>query len=598
MVAKESECTLNNSLLFNAQLPTEHNLILPGNYKIPYEKDMKPKAIIDQVKKDLLLLNAGSLGKEKYSIRLINNNLSNKSNVTESDGTFGYKVTITKSDNLKEILTKNNPSIIVTDKGETIEITFAASISIVPRPVISFNFGEYTIPFVSGLNKTKVADQVRDYLYIDNPMYAGYIESVTITDNKITEMMGKATYRVKLSDDADVEFSEIKINGVTNSGLTYEGVVNITPRPVATVQLSKYEFKKEGASKEMIEKAILADLLLKNDQMMGAYIFSVNLLGTFTPDVYSYLVRFKPNSAVRQIIVRNADGGILLTIDNPDTYGAYALYLSSVKLTENGQSLATYPLIVNVELPFTTRPFGMTAEEYAQDLLDNFKLTKGSPNMELPDLNMWGVKNYLIKNQTQANGEQPEQIALDSYPTVSDLYGYQVISDANTQFSKYYKLVYKDDKRMHLITNDYNNDVIAKLAFKIVKAEKTVTLPTVGVTYNDINTKAALLDSIKKDILADPANKEFFELVAKTGVKPVNSFKVSIITSIAEEGAVLAGAYEYSVAFVQKVTDNIEVSEDGLKKLVVSPAEVEFIFPTDMSYRYGKRKKSDRTRHP
>ncbi|MCD7711796.1 MAG: hypothetical protein LUJ25_03570, partial [Firmicutes bacterium] len=96
----------------------------------------------------------------------------------------------------------------------------------------------------------------------------------------------------------------------------------------------------------------------------------------------SYLVRFKPNSAVRQIIVRNADGGILLTIDNPDTYGAYALYLSSVKLTENGQSLATYPLIVNVELPFTTRPFGMTAEEYAQDLLDNFKLTKGSPNME------------------------------------------------------------------------------------------------------------------------------------------------------------------------------------------------------------------------
>lgn len=175
-------------------------------------------------------------------------------------------------------------------------------------------------------------------------------------------------------------------------------LVNITPRPIAKVKLYKYEFKKEGASDDMIAKAILADLLLKNPDMKGAYISSVILVPAIGRDLYSYTVVFNPNDNIRKIEVSNEDGGLIIPIE----WGGYttATYLRSVRLTDNGQSLAEYPLPINVQLPLWERPFGQTADEYAQDLLNDFRLTPGADRVTVPDLNNWGVKTYLINNET------------------------------------------------------------------------------------------------------------------------------------------------------------------------------------------------------
>lgn len=181
-----------------------------------------------------------------------------------------------------------------------------------------------------------------------------------------------------------------------------------------------------------------------------------------------------------------------------------ATYLRSVRLTDNGQSLAEYPLPINVQLPLWERPFGQTADEYALALLSDFRLTPGADRVTVPDLNNWGVKTYLINNET-STGDVPVRIAGESYPQVSDLYGYEVVTSSNTQFSEYYTLNYTAPSSIHL-TKD-GNDVIAKLALRIVKAKRTLTLPEVNVTYRDINTKVALLDSVKKAVLEDPANR-------------------------------------------------------------------------------------------
>ncbi|WP_288205162.1 MBG domain-containing protein [uncultured Parabacteroides sp.] len=577
-------CSFKNSLLFVTTLPTTHSLAYPGNYQINYEKNMAPNAVIRRIKSDLLVRNAGVLGNETFVVHLINNDLSNKNAIAETDNSFGYKITITKSATLQEIETPANQRINVVDKNTTIEITYSKSIAIVPRPTIDFTFGEYTVQYVKGMTRTQVADKVRDFIYLANPFIAEHITNVQITNNRITENMGTATYRVTLSSELDVIFSEVTVNGQPHSSSTFEGIVNITPRPIAKVKLYKYEFKKEGASNDMIAKAILADLLLKNPDMKGAYISSVNLIPTLSRDVYSYSVIFNPNDNIQKIEVSNEDGGLII----PIVLGGYttATYLRSVRLTDDGQSLAEYPLPINVQLPLWERPFGQTADEYAQDLMNDFRLTPGADRVTVPDLNNWGVKTYLINNET-STGDVPVRIAGESYPQVSDLYGYEVVAGANTQFSEYYTLNYTAPGSIHLTKN--GNDVIAKLALRIVKAKCTLTLPEVNVTYRDINTKIALLDSIKKAVLEDPANEEFFELVAKTGVKPLKSFTVTI-NNIEEEGTTVAKTYTYSVAFVQKVTDNIEIREDGLKTLVVGKAAVVFTFPTDITYRYGKRK--------
>lgn len=577
-------CSFRNSLLFVVTLPTTHSLAYPGNYQIDYEKDMLPNAVIRRLKSDLLVRNAGVLGNETFSVRLINNDLSNKNAIAETDNSFGYKIIITKSATLQEIENPANQRINVVDKGATIEITYSGSIAIVPRPTIDFTFGEYTVQYVKDMTRTQVADKVRDYIYLANPYVAEYITNVEITNNRIREIMGTATYKVTLSTDLDVLFSEVTVNGQPHSSTTFEGTVNITPRPIAKVKLYKYEFKKEGASNDMIEKAIKADLLLKNPDMKGAYISSITLVSTLSRDVYSYTVVFNPNDNIQKIEITKEDGGILIPFE---LWGyTTATYLRSVRLTDNGQSLAEYPLPINVQLPLWERPFGQTADEYAQDLLNDFVLTPGADRVTVPDLNNWGVKTFLIENET-STGDLPVRIAGESYPQVSNLYGYEVVTGSNTQFSEYYTLNYTAPSSIHLTQN--GNDVIAKLGIRIVKAERTLTLPKVNVTYNDINTKVALLDSVKKAVLEDPANAEFFELVAKAGVKPLKSFTVTI-DNIAEEGTVASKNYPYSVAFVQKVTDNIEITETGAKTLTVKKAPVVFTFPTDITYRYGKRK--------
>lgn len=584
LVVNGNVCTFSNSLLFVTTLPTTHSLIYPGNYQIDYEKDMLPNAVIRRIKSDLLVRNAGVLGNETFVVRLINNDLSNKNAIAETDDSFGYKIIITKSATLQEIETPTNQRINIVDKGTTIEITYSKSIAIVPRPAINFTFGEYTVQYVKDMTREQVADKVREYIYLANPYNIEYIENVQITNNRIRENMGTATYRVTLSGDLDALFSEVTVNGQPHSPTTFEGTVNITPRPIAKVKLYKYEFKKEGASNEMIEKAIMADLLLKNPDMQGAYISSLTLVPAIGRDLYSYTVVFNPNDNIQKIEVTNEDGGLIIPIE---LFGyTTATYLRSVRLTDNGQSLAEYPLPINVQLPLWERPFGQTADEYALALLSDFRLTPGADRVTVPDLNNWGVKTYLINNET-STGDVPVRIAGESYPQVSDLYGYEVVTSSNTQFSEYYTLNYIAPSSIHL-TKD-GNDVIAKLALRIVKAKRTLTLPEVNVTYRDINTKVALLDSVKKAVLEDPANEEFFELVTKTGVKPQKSFTVTI-NNIEEEGTTAVKTYTYSVAFVQKVTDNIEIRETGAKTLVVNAAPVVFTFPTDISYRYGKRK--------
>lgn len=584
LVVNGNVCTFNNSLLFVTTLPTTHSLAYPGNYQINYEKDMLPNAVIRRIKSDLLVRNAGVLGNETFSVRLINNDLSNKNAIAETDDSFGYKITLTKSATLQEIETPANPRINVVDKGTTIEITYSRSLAIVPRPTIDFTFGEYTVQYVKDMTREQIAGKVREYIYLANPFVAEYITNVQITNTRIRENMGTATYRVTLSSDLDVLFSEVFVNGQQYNSTTFEGTVNITPRPIAKVKLYKYEFKKEGASNDMIEKAILADLLLKNPDMKGAYISSLTLVPTMSRDVYSYTVVFSPNDNIQKIEFTNEDGGFVIPIE---LFGyTTATYARSVRLTDNGQSLAEYPLLINVQLPLWERPFGETADKYAEALLNDFRLTPGAERVTVPNLNNWGVKAYLINNET-STGNLPVRIAGESYPQVSDLYGYEVVAGANTQFSEYYTLNYTAPSSIHLTVN--GNDVIAKLALRIVKAKRTLTLPQVDVTYKDINTKVALLDSVKKAVLEDPANQEFFELVAKTGVKPLKSFTVAI-NNMVEEGTVPVNTYTYSVTFVQKVTDNIEISETGTKTLVVNKAPVEFVFPADIFYRYGKRK--------
>lgn len=174
--------------------------------------------------------------------------------------------------------------------------------------------------------------------------------------------------------------------------------------------------------------------------MKGAYISSVTLVPAIGRDLYSYTVVFNPNDNIRKIEVSNEDGGLIIPIE---LFGyTTATYLRSVRLTDNGQSLAEYPLPINVQLPLWERPFGQTADEYAQDLLNDFRLTPGADRVTVPDLNNWGVKTYLINNET-STGDVPVRIAGESYPQVSDLYGYEVVAGANTQFSEYYTLNYR-----------------------------------------------------------------------------------------------------------------------------------------------------------
>ena len=79
----------------------------------------------------------------------------------------------------------------------------------------------------------------------------------------------------------------------------------------------------------MIEKAIMADLLLKNPDMKGAYISSVTLVPAIGRDLYSYTVVFNPNDNIQKIEVTNEDGGLIIPIE---LFGyTTATYLRSVR---------------------------------------------------------------------------------------------------------------------------------------------------------------------------------------------------------------------------------------------------------------------------
>ena len=62
-------------------------------------------------------------------------------------------------------------------------------------------------------------------------------------------------------------------------------------------------------------------------------------------DLYSYTVVFNLNDNIQKIEVTNEDGGLIIPIE---LFGyTTATYLRSVRLTDNGQSLAEYPLPIN-----------------------------------------------------------------------------------------------------------------------------------------------------------------------------------------------------------------------------------------------------------
>ena len=138
--------------------------------------------------------------------------------------------------------------------------------------------------------------------------------------------------------------------------------------------------------------------------------------------------------------------------------------------------------------------------------MNDFRLTPGADRVTVPDLNNWGVKTYLINNET-STGDVPVHVRQKLSAGIQPVW----LRSGCRRYSSVLRILYIDytaPSNIHLTRN--GNDVIVKLALRIVKAKRTLTLPEVNVTYNDINTKVALLDSVKKAVLEDPANEAIF----------------------------------------------------------------------------------------
>ena len=195
----------------------------------------------------------------------------------------------------------------------------------------------------------------------------------------------------------------------------------------------------------------------------------------------------------------------------------------------------------------------------------------------------WGGKISLIYNES---GNTSEAIADNSYPEVTNVYGYKLEFANKADFEKFYKFAYTVSEGQ--LEAD-GNEFVYKLSVAIQKAKHKVTLPLVNVTYRDINTKLALQDSIKNAILEDPANAKFFADVAKL-MKPAKSLTVTL--DAPAEGPVPAKAgYGYTVVFANLVTNNIAITLTGSQKLNVNKAAIELTFPVT-SYKYGRTKVS------
>lgn len=594
VVADGVTCTFADAIRFVTILPVEHALTSPKNIPVDYVKDMKPAAITSLVSDKLYQLNGGALAlTDKIQVTLLDETGTAVKTVSESEAVYGYKVRVVKKPGLLEVLYagKADADVTIDNSDDTyIYVTVKNGIQLKARPVAKFNFPTYTFDYIVGETDevAQILELIKRDLVYSNPniLLASYIDEITSNDMSVPEG-GQMVYQVKFTSDLFAVYSTVTVNGeevAEASPLSPQIAVTINPRADLTVNLKTYNFKKEGASDELMAQHIMADILYNNPNLKGNCVLNV----TVENDGYS--VRFAPTSKYRTITVKGADGTTLRTVNSAKAATGFKLtYPASITLSENGGiGLIEIPMDIETELTYLNETFGYTAGHYARLILDylNQHVTSTVANFVKPDLETWGGKVNIIRNQTQVNaGGTAELIPEDEYLKVSDLYGYQVVL-TNPYFKNYYTLALKQQANMKVTEEVPGQTWNVLLSGTIAKKAVTPELPTVTIDYADANTLAVVKAQIKDAVLSDATNTELFRLVAATGIQPRGSFSVELTV----DSPVPAGEYNYTLTFKPIVTENVEI-ETATGSLDVNTVKLEFEFPADITFKYEQKKK-------
>ena len=588
-------CTFAGAIRFVTILPVEHAFTSPKNIPVDYVKDMKPVAITSLVSDKLYQLNGGALAlTDKIQVTLLDKTGTAVKTVSESEAVYGYKVRVAKKSGVLEELYagKADADVTIDNSDDTyIYVTVKNGIQLKARPVAEFNFPTYTFDYIVGETDevAQILELIKRDLVYSNPniLLASYIDEITSNDMSVPEG-GQMVYQVKFTSDLFAVYSTVTVNGeevAEASPLSPQIAVTINPRADLTVNLKTYNFKKEGASDELMAQHIMADILYNNPNLKGNCVLNV----TVENDGYS--VRFAPTSKYRTITVKGADGTTLRTVNSAKAAIGFKLtYPASITLSENGGiGLIEIPMDIETELTYLNETFGYTAGHYARLILDylNQHVTSTVANFVKPDLETWGVKVNIIRNQTQVNaGGTAELIPEDEYLKVSDLYGYQVVL-TNPYFKNYYTLALKQQANMKVTEEVPGQTWNVLLSGTIAKKAVTPVLPTVTIDYADANTLAVVKAQIKDAVLSDATNTELFRLVAATGIQPRGSFSVELTA----DSPVPAGEYNYTLTFKPIVTENVEIAMATTGSLNVNKVKLEFEFPADITFKYEQKKK-------
>lgn len=587
-------CTFSEAIRFVTVLPVEHAFTSPKNIPVDYVKDMKPAAITSLVSDKLYQLNGGVLAlTDKIQVTLLDKTGTAVKTVSESEAVYGYKVRVAKKSGVLEELYagKVDADVTIDNSDATyIYVTVKNGIQLNARPVAEFNFPTYEFDYIVGETDevAKILELIKRDLVYNNPsvLLASYIDDITSSDLSVPEG-GTMQYQVKFKSDLFVDYSKVTVNGeevAETSPQSPQIPVTINPRADLTVNLKTYKFKKEGASDELMAQHIMADILLNNPDLKGKCILRVAIEGD------GYRVYFAPTTKYRTITVKGADGTTLRTVNSAKAAtGFQLLYATSITLLDNGGiTLIEIPMDIETELTYLNENFGYTAGHYARLILDylNQHVTSTVANFVKPDLETWGVKVNIIRNQTQVDaGGTAELIPEDEYLKVSDLYGYQVVL-TNPYFKNYYTLTLKPQANMKVTEEVPGQTWNVLLSGTITKNAVTPVLPAVTIDYADANTLAVVKAQIKDAVLSDAANTELFRLVAATGIQPGGSFSVELTA----DSPVPAGKYDYTLTFKPIVTENVDIAS-VTGKLVVKKVKLEFEFPTDITFKYEQKKK-------
>lgn len=610
--ATDNVCIFNNSLLFVDDLPTTATTMRMPIYSYTYEYGWKAKDVTARIAEDQMLKNAGILIMEKignkyvpnYTVALINSQggpVSNNAAVTEGE-VYGYRITINKSETLQDVEI-DLPNVTVSTTTDKIIITHVNSVTLTPRSDVDFisrdanvtmSGVDFAYDYTAGLTKAEIIERIKSAILFANPGLEGYIGEVTLPevqqDADLTDSNGdfKSSYRVVLTD-AVADFKTVTVNGST-TGITtegtscvYTGQFGLIARPTLTIKLNTYTFNENDGSltKEVIEEWIKADILKNNTDLKGVSLYAVE----YNPDQNGYTVFFQSSANVRSV---NFDPATVrpVSLANGNIRGRYP---NSITFGPKGD-IPGVPYHMSVALPSYINPaltFGKTAAEYGEDILAAIQgLIKPQSEAlfpQTPTLKNWGGKISLINNES---GETAEAIADNSYPQVTNVYGYKLEFANKADFEKFYTFAYTASGGNLEVDN---SEFVYKLSVAIQKASYSVRLPQVNVTYSDINTKLALQDSIKNAILEDARNATFFADVAKL-MRPARSFTVTL--DAPAEGPVPAkNGYAYTVEFAQLVNNNLAITSSGASRMNVNKATLELTFPVT-SYKYGRTKVS------